>query len=115
MDHILSSSTAPDDALLWWTLAKRKMIIQKNGAPGGSHSAHAALLSDVPADDSDSLPALEECTDEYDDTEVSVPLSSIAFSSSLKLKLKLKLFATCAGKLDRLLSLGPLYQAIHDL
>jgi hypothetical protein len=29
--------------------------------------------------------------------------------------LKLKLFTTCAGKLDRLLSLGPLYKAIHDL
>jgi hypothetical protein len=60
------------------------MIIQKYGAPGGSHSAHAALLSDVPAaDDSDSFPTLEECTDEYDDTEVSVPFSYVAFSSSL--------------------------------
>jgi hypothetical protein len=82
-DHILSSCTTPEDALLRWTLAKRKIIIQKYGAPGGSHSAHAALLSDVPADDSDSLPTLEECTDEYDDTEVSVPFSSVAFSSSL--------------------------------
>jgi hypothetical protein len=27
LDHILSSCTAPDDALLRWTLAKRKMII----------------------------------------------------------------------------------------
>jgi hypothetical protein len=35
LDHILSSCTAPDDALLWWTLAKRKMIIQKYGAHGG--------------------------------------------------------------------------------
>jgi hypothetical protein len=78
LDHILSSCTARDDALLRWTLAKRKMIIQKYGAPGGSHSAHAALLSDFPADDSDSLPILDECTDEYDDTEVSVPLSSVA-------------------------------------
>jgi hypothetical protein len=59
------------------------MIIQKYGAPSGSHSAHAALLSDVPADDSDSLPTLEGFTDEYDDTEVSVPFSSVAFSSSL--------------------------------
>jgi hypothetical protein len=65
------------------TLAKRKMIIQKYGAPGGSHFAHAAMLSDVPADDSDSLPTLEECTDEYDDNEVSVPFNSVAFSSSL--------------------------------
>jgi hypothetical protein len=83
MDHILSSCTAPDDALLRWTLAKRKIIVQKYGALGGSHSAHAALLIDVPADDSDSLPTLEECTDEYDDNEVSVPFSSVAFSSSL--------------------------------
>jgi hypothetical protein len=82
-DYIVSSCTAPDDALLRWTLAKRKMIVQKYGAPGGSHSAYAALLSDVPADDSDSLPTLEECTDENDDTEVSVPFSSAAFSSSL--------------------------------
>jgi hypothetical protein len=29
MDHILSSCTAPDDALLRWTLAKRKITIQK--------------------------------------------------------------------------------------
>jgi hypothetical protein len=83
MDHIMSSCIAPDDALMRWTIAKRKMIILKYGAPAGSHSAHAALLSDVPADDSDSLPTLEECTDEYDDTEVSVPFSSVAFSSSL--------------------------------
>jgi hypothetical protein len=83
MDHILSSCTAPDDALLRWTLAKRKVIIHKYGAPGGSHSAHAALLSDVPADDSESLPTLEDCTDEYDDIEVSVPFSSVVFSSSL--------------------------------
>jgi hypothetical protein len=81
-DLILSSCTAPDDALLRWTLAKRKMIIQKYGAPGGSHYAHAALLSDVPADDSDSLPTLEEYTDEYDDIEC-VPFGSVAFSSSL--------------------------------
>jgi hypothetical protein len=32
-----------------------------------------------------------------------------------KVKLKSKLFTTCAGKLDRLLSLGPLYFAIQDL
>jgi hypothetical protein len=53
------------------------------GTPCGSPSAHAALLSDVPADNSGSLPTLDECTDEYDDTEVSVPFSSVAFSSSL--------------------------------
>jgi hypothetical protein len=83
LDHIMSSCTAPDDALLKWTLAKRKMMAQKHGTLGGSPSAHAALLSDVPPDDVDILPDLEDCTDEYDDTEVSVPFNCIAFSSSL--------------------------------
>jgi hypothetical protein len=45
--------------------------------------SHAALLSDVPADDADSMPTLEDCTDEYDDTEVIVPFNSVAFSSFL--------------------------------
>jgi hypothetical protein len=83
LDHIMSSCTALDDALLKWTLEKRKMIIQKYGALGGCTSAHATLRSDVPADDSASFPTLEECTDEYNDTKVSVPFSSVAFSSSL--------------------------------
>jgi hypothetical protein len=43
LDHILSSCSALDDALMRWTLAKRKMIIQKYGTHGGSASAHAAL------------------------------------------------------------------------
>jgi hypothetical protein len=77
LNHIMSSCTTSDDALLKWILAKRNMIIQKYGTPCGSASAHAALLSDVSTDD------LEECTNEYDDTEVSVPFSSVAFSSSL--------------------------------
>jgi hypothetical protein len=64
--------TSPDDAILKWNLAKRKMTVQKYGAPGGSTSAHAALLSnvpadDAPADDTDSLPTLEDCADDYDD------------------------------------------------
>jgi hypothetical protein len=59
------------------------MIIQKYGTLGGSASLHATLLSNVTANDTNSLPTLEDCTDEYDDTEVSVPLSSFAFSSSL--------------------------------
>jgi hypothetical protein len=46
---------------------------------------HVALLSDVPIDDSDSLPTLEDCTGENDDTEVSVPFISIAFSLSITL------------------------------
>jgi hypothetical protein len=61
----------------------RKIIIRKYGAHGGCAFAHAALLSKVTADDPAGLPTLEECADEYDDTEVSVPFSSAAFSSSL--------------------------------
>jgi hypothetical protein len=83
LNHIMSSCTAPDDALSKWTLAKRKMIIQKYGTHGSCVSARNVLLSDVPADDTDSLPTLEDCIDEYDDTEVSVPFSFVAFSSSL--------------------------------
>jgi hypothetical protein len=83
LDRIMSSCSAPDDALLNWTLDKRKMIIQEYGNSNGSASAHAALMSDVPADDVDSLPTLEDCTDEYYDTEVSVPFSFVAFSSFL--------------------------------
>jgi hypothetical protein len=59
------------------------MRIQKYGTPAGSAFAHAALLSNVTADDTDGLPTLEDCTYEYDDTEVSVPFSYVAFSSSL--------------------------------
>jgi hypothetical protein len=59
------------------------MIIQKYDTRGGSASAHAALLSDVTADDTDGVPTLEYCRDEYDDTEASVPFSFVAFSSSL--------------------------------
>jgi hypothetical protein len=65
-----------------WTLAKRKMIISKYGTHGGSAS-HATLLRGVTADDTDSLPTLEDCTHAYDDIEVSVPFSFVAFSSSL--------------------------------
>jgi hypothetical protein len=83
LDHIMPCCIAPDDALLKWTLAKRKMIVQKYGTLGGCASAHSALLSDVPADDAATLPNLEECRDEDDDSEVSVPLNSVAFSSSL--------------------------------
>jgi hypothetical protein len=88
LNHLMSASTAPDDAILKWNLAKRKMTVQKYGAARGTTYAHAALLSDVhaddaPADDTDSLSTLEDCVDDYDDDEVSVPFSSVAFSSSL--------------------------------
>jgi hypothetical protein len=84
----MSACTAPDDAIIKWNLAKRKMTVQKYGAPGGTTYAHSALLSDVPADDapaddSGSLPTLEDYANDYDDDEVSVPFRSVAFSSSL--------------------------------
>jgi hypothetical protein len=60
----MSFWTASDDALLNWTLAKRKIIVQKYGTHGGFASAHDVLLSDVPTYDADVLPTLEECTDE---------------------------------------------------
>jgi hypothetical protein len=62
-----------------WTLAKRKMTVQKYGTLGGPVSAHTALLSDVPTDDADAMPTLEDCTDEYGDTEVIVPFNYVAF------------------------------------
>jgi hypothetical protein len=62
LNHIMSSCTTSDDALLKWTLAKRKMIIQKYGTHGGSAFAHAAMMSDVPTDDHDVFPTLEDCT-----------------------------------------------------
>jgi hypothetical protein len=81
----MSSCIDPNDALPKWILAKRKMIVEKYGNTGGTASAHAAMPSDVPADDADILPTLEDFTDEFDNTEVSVPFSFVAFSSSLAL------------------------------
>jgi hypothetical protein len=76
-----------------WTLAKRKMMIHKYSTPCGSATAHTALLSDVTAaDDTDGMSTLEDCTDEYDDTEVGVPFMSVAFSSSLSPGRDLSLF-----------------------
>jgi hypothetical protein len=83
LDHIMSSCMASYDALLKWTMAKRKLIIQKYGTYVDSAYVHAALLSDVPTDDPGTLPTLEEYTDEFDDTEVSVPFTFVAFSSSI--------------------------------
>jgi hypothetical protein len=103
LNHIMSSCKASDDALLRWTLAKRKMIVQKYGTPGGSASPHTAMLSDVPTYDVDALPTLEDFTYECDDSEVSVPFNSIAFSSSLAPGRDLSQFlvvdSTCSIKL----------------
>jgi hypothetical protein len=63
------------------------MIVQKYCAPSGSASAHIVLLSDVSHDDSYVPTSIviptQECNDEYDGIGVSVPFSSVAFSSSL--------------------------------
>jgi hypothetical protein len=74
--------------ILKWTLVKRKLMNLKYGTPNGTALAHAALLSDMSHDDSHVLvsldmPNMEECTDEYDNTYVSVAFNSVAFSSSL--------------------------------
>jgi hypothetical protein len=72
LDHILSPCTASDDALLKWTLAKRKLIVQKYGQTNHA-SAHAALLSDLSHADASppallDVPTLEECTDVDEET-----------------------------------------------
>jgi hypothetical protein len=70
LNHIMSSCTSSDDALLKWTLAKHKMIIHKYGTHGGHAPANAALLCDIPLyDPPEVMSTVEECTDEYDDTE----------------------------------------------
>jgi hypothetical protein len=76
LNHIMSSCTASDDALMKWTLSKCKMIIQKYGTPGGPAFAQGAQPGDVSPDDHGVMPTLEDCTDENDDTEVSAPFSS---------------------------------------
>jgi hypothetical protein len=86
--HFLSSCTASDDAFLRWILVKRKLIVKKYGTPSSVASAHADLMSDLShADPSPhaplDMPALEECTDVYDDTKVSISFTSVAFFSSL--------------------------------
>jgi hypothetical protein len=58
-------------------------IARKYGTPGGTAYAHAALRSDVPTNGLDVLPTIEDCIDEYDDTEVNIRFGSVAFSSSL--------------------------------
>jgi hypothetical protein len=72
LDHIMSSRTATDDALIKWTLPKRKMIVHKYGAPS-EHASHNALLSDMYQSDryGDAPgvgPSEMECIDEYDAT-----------------------------------------------
>jgi hypothetical protein len=82
-NHILSPCRASDDALLKWTLAKRKMTVKKYGTHAGSASAHVALQSDVLTDDPKTMPTLEKFTKELDDSKVSVPFTFVAFSSSI--------------------------------
>jgi hypothetical protein len=47
-----------------------------------SHRRTLLYRATCPPDETDSLPTLEDCTDEYDDTEVRVSLSYVAFSLS---------------------------------
>jgi hypothetical protein len=68
-----------------WTLPKRQTIVHKYGTLGGSAPTHAAMLSDVPTDEHDIKPSLEDCTYEYNDTEVSILFDCVAYSSSLAL------------------------------
>jgi hypothetical protein len=65
---------------------KRKLIVHKYGTHSNIAPAHAALKSDLSHANaapptSPDLQTLEECTDIYDDTEVSLPFSSVALSS----------------------------------
>jgi hypothetical protein len=84
--HIMSSCTAIDDALIKWTLAKRKMTVHKYGAPS-EKAFHNALLSDMHQSDRygdppGACPSEMECIDEYDATEVGTTFCSLAFSAS---------------------------------
>jgi hypothetical protein len=72
--------------LLKWTLAKRRMIVQKYGTPS-EHASHNARLSDVHQSDADidatgAGPSEMECTYEYDDIEASGTFSSVPLSAS---------------------------------
>jgi hypothetical protein len=71
---------------LKWSLAKRKMLVQKYGTPSGLAS-HVVLLGDVHQSDveSDALgagPSKMECGDEYDDKGASVSFNFVAFFAS---------------------------------
>jgi hypothetical protein len=55
------------------------------GAMAHPPPSHLSSPTSTPADHSSRNAPLEECTYEYDDTEVSVPFTSVAFSSSLAL------------------------------
>jgi hypothetical protein len=88
LDHILSSYAASDDTLMKWTLAKRKLIAQKNWQPQ-QHCPRACCPLERPLPRghlsaySLDFPILEEYTDVYDDTKVSLPSSYVAFFFSL--------------------------------
>jgi hypothetical protein len=65
MDHILSSFTVYDAALMKLSIAKRKIIIQKYGSHGSIEASHTTLLSDVSQDDSllhsdDAVPTVKD-------------------------------------------------------
>jgi hypothetical protein len=82
-NHAWSTCKAPDVDVLRWTLAKRKQIAEKSaGHP--PPTAHLSDVADASATLEDDTVCPLECDmqDEYDDTEVSVSLTSVAFTSS---------------------------------
>jgi hypothetical protein len=71
---MMSSFTTIYDTLLKWTLAKRKMIVQRYGTPSGHASYNALLYADMHQSDTDgdapgAGPSKMECTGGNDDTE----------------------------------------------
>jgi hypothetical protein len=81
-NHVWSTCNALDVDVFRWTMAKRKQIAEKYAGqpPPTAHLSDVAAASATMEDDTDCH--LEyDMQDEYDDTEVSVSLTSVAFTS----------------------------------
>jgi hypothetical protein len=81
-NYVRSTCKAPDADVLRWTLAKRKQIAKKYAGqpPPTAHLSDVAAAFAALEDDIDSH--LEyDMQDEYDDTEVSVSHTYVAFTS----------------------------------
>jgi hypothetical protein len=81
-NHAWSTCKAPDVDVLRLTMAKRKQIAEKSAGhpPPTAHLSDVAAASATLEDDTD-FPLEYDMQDEYDDTEVSVSLTSVAFTS----------------------------------
>jgi hypothetical protein len=81
-NHVWSTCKAHDADVLRWTLAKRKRVAEKYAghAPPTAHLSDVAAAS-APLEDDIDCPLEYDMQDEYDDTEVSVSFTSIAFAS----------------------------------